>query len=80
MTLYLALREEILADAEPDLRLYVTGLDRIVSGNISFCTAAVRYLLSDSTYTVTRVETPSDTRTAPLPYPTIAWWWDHLTP
>ncbi|MBV6695605.1 hypothetical protein KV557_00500 [Kitasatospora aureofaciens] len=80
MTLYLQLRENLLAEDDDDLRRYLTGLDRITSGNINFAMTCARYLLPDSPHTVTRVDKPSDPSTGPLPYPTIAWWWDHLKP
>ena len=43
MNLYAALREQILADAGNDLKRYLIGLERIVSGNITF--AVLRALL-----------------------------------
>lgn len=79
-TLYLRLRDDILTWAGDDLHRYMTGLDRIISGNINFGSTAVRYLLPDSPHAVTRSDQPSDPRTDPLPYPTIAWWWEQLTP
>ncbi|MFF7635296.1 hypothetical protein ACFZB9_19390 [Kitasatospora sp. NPDC008050] len=80
MTLYLRLREQLLTGAADDLRRHVTGIDRIISGNINFCTATTRYLLTDAIDITTNTDKPTDPSTAPLPYPTIAWWWDQLTP
>ncbi|MGW1291215.1 terpene synthase family protein, partial [Streptomyces sp. NPDC002586] len=78
MNLYLALREQILVDADDDLKRYLIGLERIVSGNIAFAAKAVRYLVPDLTPSLSRTPTPSYSGTTPLPYPTIVWWWDHL--
>ncbi|MET9480625.1 hypothetical protein [Streptomyces sp. NPDC006638] len=90
MDRYLQLRTDILTGASDDLAQYMTGLDLIISGNIDFAATAVRYLLPDSPHTVTTTDHPTtlsadtdtdtdpDTRTPP--YPTIAWWWDRLTP
>lgn len=75
MALYLQLRGELLAGGDDDLGRYLTGLDRMASGNINFAMTTGRYLLPDSPHTVTRVDKPSDPSTTPLPYPTIAWWW-----
>ncbi|GAB2707030.1 terpene synthase family protein [Nocardia thraciensis] len=78
LTCYLRLREHLLPAADHALTCYLTGLDRVVSGNLTFGATATRYLLAESPYTITRTHTPSDTTPTPLPYPTIAWWWDQL--
>ncbi|MBQ1095044.1 hypothetical protein KBY55_02745 [Streptomyces sp. b94] len=80
MNLYLALREQLLVDADEDLRRYLTGLQLVFSGNITFGITAARYLLAELAPRITRADKPSTSSIDPLPYPTIAWWWDHLTP
>lgn len=77
LTLYGRLREDILRDADDILHRYITGLDRIVSGNLTMATASSRYLLADSPYKIDTTLHPVDASTDPLPIPTIAWWWDH---
>jgi hypothetical protein len=78
MTRYLQLRETLLAHAREDLRRYLTGIDRIISGHINLATTAIRYRDPETVHLVTRVDKPSDPSIAPLRIPTIAWWWDHL--
>lgn len=79
LTLYVRLREDILRDADDGLHSYITGLDRIVSGNVNMATAASRYLLADFPHKIITTAHPADVSTAPLRIPTIAWWWEHDT-
>ncbi|MEU3778134.1 hypothetical protein AB0F11_34040 [Streptomyces sp. NPDC032472] len=79
VNLYLALRDQILPDASADLKRYLTAVERIFSGNFSFCVSATRYLRPDQASAISRTTVPSVLGTAPLPYPTVAWWWDQLT-
>ncbi|MGW0312590.1 terpene synthase family protein [Streptomyces flavidovirens] len=80
MTLYLRLREQLLTAASDDLCGHLTGIDRIISGNFNFATATTRYLLANAADIFAKTDEPTDPSTAPLPYPAIAWWWEHLTP
>ncbi|MEU3743261.1 hypothetical protein AB0E78_40190 [Streptomyces sp. NPDC032198] len=80
MTLYLRLRKQQLKNAPHDVRRYLTGVDRVLSGNITFAATAVRYLLPDLPHTVTRTSQPTDSTTGAPDLPTIAWWWNQLTP
>ncbi|MEU9113274.1 hypothetical protein AB0D04_16205 [Streptomyces sp. NPDC048483] len=80
LTLYLQLRDQLLTDAGNDLRRYLTGLDCIISGNLTMAATAVRYLSPDTAHAFQRTSTPPcDLPTGPPPSsPTIAWWWDQL--
>src|SRR5918992_427536 len=79
LVLYTRLCNQILQHASEELRQYFIGADRIISGNVTFGTTALRYLSPASAATIQRTEEPSaDLPATPLPYPTISWWWDHL--
>jgi hypothetical protein len=80
MCLYLRLREQLLLTASDDVRRYVTGLDAVISGNMNFAAKAARYLLPEMQYTVKVTNVPCDDSTTPPDLPTIAWWWDQLSP
>ncbi|MFK8911477.1 terpene synthase family protein [Streptomyces sp. YS-3] len=81
MALYLRLRDQILTCASEQLRRYFACIDRVIAGNFRFGATAMRYLDPAATHTYQRTTTPpSGIKTEEaLPYPTIAWWWDHLT-
>ncbi len=79
LVLYTRLCKKFLQHASKELRQYFIGVDRIISGNIVYGTTALRYLTPASASTIQRTkEPPTGLSTAPLQYPTIAWWWDHL--
>ncbi|QIP84232.1 hypothetical protein GLX30_09545 [Streptomyces sp. Tu 2975] len=81
LALYLRLREQILPTASPDLRKYLTGVERVVSGDITFGTTCMRYFAPEAAPHIQRTFTPpAHLSDEPLPYPTIAWWWEHITP
>ncbi|MEW2079606.1 hypothetical protein AB0941_39745 [Streptomyces sp. NPDC013433] len=78
---YLRLRDQILPTASPDLRRYLTGVERVISGDITLGTTCMRYFAPEATPDVRRTLTPPAHLTdEPLPYPTIAWWWEHIAP
>jgi len=77
--LYMRLRDQILPAASEDLRRFLAGVDRVVSGNVTFGTTCVRYFNPDVLPTVQRTATPCQHMPeGPLPYPTISWWWEQL--
>lgn len=79
LILYARLCNQFLPRASKELRQYFIGVDRIISGNVTYGTTALRYLNPASFSTIQRTEKlPPGLPTEPLPYPTIAWWWDHL--
>jgi hypothetical protein len=79
LILYISLCNQLLQHASEELRQYFIGIDRIISGNITYGTTALRYLSPASASTIQRTEEPpADLPSTPLPYPTITWWWDHL--
>lgn len=79
LILYIRLCNQFLQCASKELRQYFIGVDRIISGNITYGTTALRYLNPASASTIQRTEEPpAGLPTTPLQYPTIAWWWDHL--
>ncbi|WP_406320001.1 hypothetical protein [Streptomyces sp. NBC_00519] len=81
LALYLRLREQILPTASPDLRKYLTGVERVISGDITFGTTCMRYFAPEATPDIRRTLTrPAQLSDEPLPYPTIAWWWEHIAP
>jgi len=80
MCLYLGLREQLLLTASDDVRRYVAGLDTVISGNMNFAAKAARYLLPEMPHEVRSTDVPCDDSMAPPDLPTIAWWWDQLSP
>jgi hypothetical protein len=80
MGLYLRLREQLLLTAGDDVRRYLAGLDVVISGNMNFAAKAARYLLPKTPYSVTVTDEPCDNSLTPPDLPTIAWWWDQLSP
>ncbi|MGH3829260.1 MAG: terpene synthase family protein [Pseudonocardiaceae bacterium] len=79
LVLYIRLCGQFLQGGSEELRQYFVGVDRIISGNITYGTTALRYLNPASAATIRYTEKPpADLPTTPLQYPTIAWWWDHL--
>jgi terpene synthase-like protein len=79
LILYTRLCNQFLQHASEELRQYFIGVDRIISGNVTYGTTALRYLNPASATTIQRTEEPpTNLPTTPLPYPTITWWWDHL--
>ena len=87
MTLFLRLREQVAEGAGPDLRRYLEGLGHFIAGNIRWSDTAPRYAsprnrhllpVPGARLDVTWRDSPSDASTEPLPFPTVAWWWDQL--
>lgn len=80
MAMYLRLRDQVLIGASDQLRSYFDGIDRVIAGNFSLATTALRYLDPATAGLFQRTVTPPAGLAAgsPLPYPTVSWWWDHL--
>ncbi|MBZ4318383.1 terpene synthase family protein [Streptomyces huiliensis] len=81
LDLYLRLRGQILPQASPQLRRYFGAMERVISGAIVLGITNPRYVLPGTTRDARITdEAPTDLPTGPLPYPAVAWWWDHLDP
>ncbi|MEV4432642.1 terpene synthase family protein [Streptomyces sp. NPDC049555] len=79
MTCFLRLREQVWRRAGVELRCYLVALGQFVRGHLDWAASCSRYAdprtVDLSAWWATR---PSDDSTAPLPVPSIAWWWDLL--
>lgn len=88
MCLFLRLHEQIAAEASPPLLRYVTDLGHLIPGNIEWSLKTARYTTvygagaaPIGTVSLTGGDwalEPSDGHPEPLPFPSIAWWWDQL--
>ncbi|MBT2387278.1 hypothetical protein [Streptomyces sp. ISL-11] len=80
MTLFLRLREQLWSQAGVELRCYLVALGQFIRGHLDWASSCARY--ADPYGTSATVQwwkpAPSDDSLAPLPVPSIAWWWDHL--
>jgi hypothetical protein len=85
-TLYLALRAQLLRDADDPLRRYVASLDHTWRGILDWGFRAPRYVTGGDPSAPPLqafpgwAAGPCDGSLAPLPHPSIAWWWDELRP
>ncbi|WP_030663498.1 hypothetical protein [Streptomyces rimosus] len=85
---FLVLRERILPRASAELRRCLTDLGHGIRGNIEWGLRVPRYLSLRSAAAgpgaisppahITLADRPSDPSGAPLPLPSVAWWWDDL--
>lgn len=86
MSLFLRLREQTLRGASQELRSYLDCLGHGIRGNIEWALRVPRYTDPDggvrpgtaAASAPNWSDRPSDTSTAPLPIPAVAWWWDLL--
>jgi hypothetical protein len=88
MCLFLRLHQQVASAASPALLRYVTDLGYLIPGNITWSLETARYTtvygagaapigsitLSGGGW----AHAPADGRLEPLPFPSIAWWWDQL--
>lgn len=81
---FLFLRDRIMPKAGDDLRVYLNGLGYGIRGNLEWGIKVPRYFaLSGAPGALPSqhmewAEKPHDDDPAPLPFPSIAWWWDDL--
>ncbi|MFE6904405.1 hypothetical protein ACFVFJ_47825 [Streptomyces sp. NPDC057717] len=82
LSLFLRLRDQVAQDAGPDLRRYLTGLSAWIRGHLDWGMATARYRNPDNPADLPHVlaAAPTDDDHAPLPIPSVAWWWGQLTP
>lgn len=85
MALFLRLGERLPVTASPELREYVRCLAHTIRGNLEWSLRVPRYQSADQTRPTEDhsaapewSERPSDPDPAPLPVPSLAWWWDLL--
>ncbi|MBB4893773.1 hypothetical protein FHS39_002804 [Streptomyces olivoverticillatus] len=80
MTLFLRLREQLWPRAGMELRCYLVALGQFVRGHLDWASTCSRYAGSYGADGVVRwwKTRPSDDSLAPLPIPSIAWWWSQL--
>jgi selina-4(15),7(11)-diene synthase len=77
---YLALRDDVTNSASPALLGYLRGLDGWIRGNLDWGRTCARYLNPEDPITLPTdfATVPVDDSPAPLPVPSISWWWqDH---
>ncbi|MEV6669313.1 hypothetical protein [Streptomyces sp. NPDC051162] len=79
MTLFLRLRDQLWPRAGVELRCYLVALAHFVRGHLDWASACARYA-DPYGAAVARwwKSEPSDDSLAPLPVPSIAWWWEQL--
>ncbi len=75
MLRFLGLWDRVRATAGEELRTYLDGLAHGIRGNIDWAASVPRYVAGGPLEITVRDE-PHDTNPDPLPYPTVAWWWD----
>ncbi|MFJ5261121.1 hypothetical protein ACIQAC_11740 [Streptomyces sp. NPDC088387] len=82
LDLFLRLREQVAADAGPDLLRYLTGLSSWIRGHLDWGMATARYRNPENPAHLPRslAAEPSVHDQRPLPVPSIAWWWRQLRP
>ncbi|MGW1373150.1 terpene synthase family protein [Streptomyces sp. NPDC002446] len=82
MTLFMRLRSRLTAEL-PELTPYVEGLAQYIRGVLDWSLETDRYVYVDGRggHRANRPggwrDTPRDDSPAPLPLPSIAWWWQH---
>ncbi|MGW0522388.1 terpene synthase family protein [Crossiella sp. NPDC003009] len=75
MSLFLRLAERVRRGGSAPLRSYVDCLGHGIRGNIDWALRVPRYQgLGSPGWS----QAPLDPSPEPLPYPTVAWWWDEL--
>lgn len=87
MGLFLRLHSQVASRAGAALRRYVADLGHLIPGNLEWSFKTARYTtvygagaVPIGSVTIARGWThePADDSLAPLPQPSIAWWWDQL--
>ncbi|MFF9691431.1 terpene synthase [Streptomyces sp. NPDC014623] len=82
MALYLRLREQILRDADHELRRWITDCDSWIRADYGWSLTTHRYVNPDNPadLPVGSAASPFQEREAhqPLPIPSITWWWTLL--
>lgn len=85
MELFLRLRENLLVSPSTPLRYLLVQLGQALRGHVEWGLTAPRHTMAKSGATaadeaaapaVSWADHPSSAETAPLPYPSISWWWD----
>ncbi len=83
MGLFLRLKAELLRDASPELKTYITGLCNYMAGCLEWSLRTKRYgsLSGHSEYkcstggNITQIPTEDIFNIEPLEIPSIRWWW-----
>jgi len=82
MVLFLRLREEVLPTVSEPTRDYLANLGHAVRGVLEWSYNVPRFTPSDGDppprFDPVRISAPANPNATPLPYPSIAWWWDQL--
>ncbi|MEW2294309.1 hypothetical protein ABZ719_16635 [Streptomyces sp. NPDC006743] len=80
MVLFERLGQQVIADASTDLRRYVASLGHWIRANLEWGMTCERYREPGGTSPLDLqwADTPTPLSEAPVPVPTIAWWWRQL--
>jgi hypothetical protein len=80
LTAYLALRDQVLDSAGPELARFIADLDAWNRGNIDWSARCGRYFnTTDGQHSpITYVPEPHKTSLEPISVPSIRWWWQCL--
>jgi hypothetical protein len=80
LTLFLRLREHLLAHASPQLQQYLHSLAAFIRAAQDWGISSLRYTTPDDPASLPTAftNTPTDESHEPLDIPAIAWWWDIL--
>jgi hypothetical protein len=85
-TLFLGLRAQLLPGADDAMRRFLASLAHTWRGILDWGFSAPRYATGGDPGAPPLqsfpgwADAPSDASREPLPYPSIAWWWDELAP
>lgn len=77
---YVALRDQVLDRAGPQLTRFIAGLDAWNRGNIDWSARCGRYINTTDGHRSPAIFTsePRETSLEPVPIPSIQWWWQCL--
>jgi hypothetical protein len=80
MAAYLALRDQVLDSASPQLARLIADLDAWNRGNIDWSARCGRYVnaTDGNRSPITCVPEPREAAAEPIPIPSIRWWWGCL--
>jgi hypothetical protein len=81
---FLRLRARLLPEADADLKLLIKGMEHTWRAILDWGFASARYTRTEPGAEPYQVfpgwtDQPRDTGRDPLPYPSIAWWWDEVS-
>jgi hypothetical protein len=82
LTAYLALRDQVLDSADPQLTCFIAGLDAWNRGNIDWSASCARYInaIDGHRSPIALSSEPRGSFLEPILLPSIRWWWRLASP